>query len=354
MELRLNRAAKDLDAVTAGPNFNQIKNSSILLNPWQEAKALALRWIDKAKPRLSDIEDATLQPLEAFAARLVDIGNGGGRGQNEDIRTAISRAQIDFLGKIPLLTYELLESSGIFQLSNNALRNWRQETADEVHKAAKEAEDRIKTAIAEADSNLKSAAVEAGRDFELAKQKSQKILLDSAEIQFQAADKSFRAKKNIWGAVTAVFFIALILALAWLLKNPLELITDVMNAMKPGSVSRPLPVSIPLLLAASAYLTTLRLALIGVLGIGFAFSLRMARAYLHLVEHNAHKLRVTRSIEAFVAAIRGDERKDLVLGKLVESVTEFGDTGILGQEEKPSGLPSVIFESLTKNVGRTE
>jgi hypothetical protein len=73
-----------------------------------------------------------------------------------------------------------------------------------------------------------------------------------------------------------------------------------------------------------------------------------------MIEHNQHKLRVTNSIEAFVAAVRTNERKDLVLGKLIESVTEFGDSGILGTEEKPSGLPSVIFETMTKNVGKSD
>jgi hypothetical protein len=178
--------------------------------------------------------------------------------------------------------------------------------------------------------------------------------VDSAERQFQAADRSFRFKTKVWASITGAFFVALIFLLMWLLKHPPTLIQDVMDAMKPGSKAVPVPVSIPLLLAASAYFTTLRLAFIGILGIGLAFGLRMTRAYFHMIEHNEHKLRVTRSIEAFVAAVRGDERKDLVLSKLVESVTEFGDAGILGLEEKPSSLPSVIFENLTKNVGKSD
>jgi hypothetical protein len=73
-----------------------------------------------------------------------------------------------------------------------------------------------------------------------------------------------------------------------------------------------------------------------------------------MIEHNQHNLRVTNSIEAFVAAVRTNEQKDLVLSKLVESVTEFGDSGIIGKEEKPSGLPYVIFEAMTKNVGKAD
>ena len=82
--------------------------------------------------------------------------------------------------------------------------------------------------------------------------------------------------------------------------------------------------------------------------------MRMTRAYLHMIEHNQHKLRVTRSIEAFVAAVWEPGQKDLVLGKLIESVTDFGDSGILDKSDKPSTLPSVIFETMTKNVGKAD
>jgi hypothetical protein len=80
----------------------------------------------------------------------------------------------------------------------------------------------------------------------------------------------------------------------------------------------------------------------------------MARAYLHMIEHNRHKLRVTNSIESFVAAVRTKEQKDLVLSKLVESVTDFGDSGILSKQGDSATLPSVIFDSITKNVGKSE
>jgi hypothetical protein len=85
-----------------------------------------------------------------------------------------------------------------------------------------------------------------------------------------------------------------------------------------------------------------------------AFSLRMTKAYLHMIEHHEHKSRVTNSIEGFVASVRTDEQKDLVLGKLVDSVTQFGDSGILDKEdEKSSGLSAVILEKVTKHNGKS-
>ncbi len=69
---------------------------------------------------------------------------------------------------------------------------------------------------------------------------------------------------------------------------------------------------------------------------------------------NTIKLRVTNSIEAFVAAVRTREQKDLVLGKLVESVTEFSDPGIISNQADHTALPSVIFEPLVKNFSKAE
>jgi hypothetical protein len=43
-----------------------------------------------------------------------------------------------------------------------------------------------------------------------------------------------------------------------------------------------------------------------------------------------------------------------VLGKLVDSVTQFGDSGILDKEdEKSSGLSAVILENVTKHNGKS-
>ena len=43
----------------------------------------------------------------------------------------------------------------------------------------------------------------------------------------------------------------------------------------------------------------------------------------------------------------------MVLSKLVDCVTQFGDSGILDKDdEKASGLSAVILENVTKNVGK--
>lgn len=181
MVAQLERAKLDLDIVTASSNFGAIRNNGDLQRSWEQAKLLALRWFNKAEPRMATVDDTVLQPLERFATELTKIAEGGGVRQTEDIPIAIRRVQNEFLATVPLLAYELLEASGLFQLSENALNNWRESTKNDIHDAVDAAEVKIKAIVAEADGSLKTSAIEAGKEFELAKERSQRITVDRAE-----------------------------------------------------------------------------------------------------------------------------------------------------------------------------
>jgi len=186
-----------------------------------------------------------------------------------------------------------------------------------------------------------------------------KISVKAAQEQFEAAAQELSWNSRLWIVSSALFFSALVGFLLVQLWNPPTLVRQIVEALNPVPVGAPArqPISsipVPLLVTAGPFFTSIRLALVGILGIGLAFSLRMSRAYLHMSEHNRHKLRVTNSIEAFVAGVRTNEQKDLVLSKLVESVTQFGESGILANQGDSANLPSVILESITKNVGKSE
>jgi hypothetical protein len=308
----------------------------------------------KSEPVMRSLEDAPLQPLALFAEQVVGIADGRTRAQNESIPDTVRRVTSQFQLSLPLLAYELLASSGILDISDSSLAKWKAEAKEEVRALVGEAASNISKSVDDAREGIRKTADEAVKDFENAKTEASKISVVNAQSQFQAAADALRTKATVWSLLTALIFSGLAALLIWLLLNPPPLIQDIVDALKPGSKDTALPVSVPLLVVASAYFTSIRLAIVGVLGVGLAFSLRMTRAYFHMIEHNEHKLRVTNSIEAFVAAVRTNEQKDRVLSKLVESVTEFGDSGILGNEEKPPSMPSVIFETMTKNFGKPD
>lgn len=86
------------------------------------------------------------------------------------------------------------------------------------------------------------------------------------------------------------------------------------------------------------YHASIRLLILGSIGALSKFFFSLLKAYLHLLEHNLHKVRVANSTEAFVAAAQSPEHRDLILGRLVDSIASFGDSGLLkeGPAEKDS------------------
>ena len=267
---------------------------------------------------------------------------------------ALVRVFSQFKPDLSTLTYGLLEASGIVGLSEEDFPRKRAAALHDIESKSAESAQKIETAVTEARSHIQSAAEEAAAELEAAKAKANEISVKGAQDQFAAAADGLRSKATGWTALTVVLFFALIAVLCWLLVYPPPLISSIVAALSPQTKQPTPPVSVSLLIAASAYFTSIRLALIGVLGIGLAFCLRMTRAYFHMIEHNHHKSRVTNSIEAFVASVRTNEQKDLVLSKLVDSVTQFGDSGILDKEsDKSAALPAVFFEAVTKNIGKS-
>lgn len=248
---------------------------------------------------------------------------------------------------LPSITLDLIEASGLFSFSRAALEEWRSQMTQSLNTRALEAIETIQSSIKKADSTLRESAVQAAKDFESAKEKASEISIASAVEQFNTAQRNFTRRLWFWGGLALITFSLVLVCLVWLYKHPPLLITVVMNSLTADKRSVLLSEPLPLLVATAAYYTSIRLAGLGILGLVFAFSLRMARAYLHLIEHNEHKLRVTRSIQAFVAAVRTGEQKDLVLGKLIESVTEFSDPGILSTQSDSSLVPQSI------NIGGT-
>ena len=77
------------------------------------------------------------------------------------------------------------------------------------------------------------------------------------------------------------------------------------------------------------YHTLLRvLALSAIAGMA-AFGFRMLRAHLHLAEKNRHRVRVANCIESFVQSALEPAQRDLILAKLVDSIVNFGDSGLI-------------------------
>jgi hypothetical protein len=349
---KLETAKKDLSNVPNNPTFRQISGNEEFKASFNDADKLARKWLDRAEPLLGKLEESSLQPLVNFAEKIVGIVDRDELRRDENVPNGMRRVMTEFRPAVPELVYGLLEASGITRFSDEDFPQKRIAALDDIIAARDKASDVLRGIAEVLGEDIRKTASDAVLDFENAKAAASKISVDAAQKQFDDAAKTLRRKAVAWTSISIALFGALIVLLLRFAWYPPPLISEVMNMLKPSSQQAVLPVSVPLLIAASAYFTSIRLALIGVLGIGMAFSLRMTRAYLQMIEHNHHKSRVTKSIEAFVASVRTAEQKDFVLGKLIDSVTMFGDSGILDKDgdKSSSGLPSVFFDAITKNV----
>lgn len=342
---RMDTATRDLKILVNIPHFTRIKSSSVLYEQFTSAQELAEKWLARAMPFRDSLDDEVLQPLVLFAEQLAQIADRQQQFANEAIPDSIRRVRSDFTRALSPLIYEILDMYGIATLSPN-------DYVKERSKAIADIDAHLKEELEKIYAEIKSKADEAVAEFELAKEKASRISIDSAQKQFSEASSDLRNKSLMWACVSLFLSATLIATLICMSTKPPQLVGQIVNSMRPGTVQPSTQVSIPLLITASAYFTSIRLALIGAISVGLAFSLKMTRAYLHMIEHNRHKLRVANSIEAFVAAVRTKEQKDLVLAKLIESVTEFGDSGILSKQGEGSAFPSIAIEALTKNIDR--
>lgn len=206
---RLEEAKRNLTSVTIGPNSNVIRNSSVLMGLFSEAKDLAVRWIDKAQPVLGILEDESLRPLVLFAEDAVRIADRQELRIGEDIPTALRRAILEFKLDLPVLIYGLLEASGVAGLSAEDFPSKRLMALQEIDTAGKQARSdfvnatvevaaKFEAEVAQATANIRQTVEDAEKDLELVKTKASRISVDSAQKQFKDAAQSLNTKFGVW------------------------------------------------------------------------------------------------------------------------------------------------------------
>ena len=80
------------------------------------------------------------------------------------------------------------------------------------------------------------------------------------------------------------------------------------------------------------YYTAIRLMLSGVFISLMAFCFKMLRSYMHMAEHNRHKLTIIKSMAYLVGAGKNQEQRDIVFNSLTQMITDFGNIGIISQD----------------------
>jgi len=96
------------------------------------------------------------------------------------------------------------------------------------------------------------------------------------------------------------------------------------------------------------YYSVIRAAIIGFVGTLMAFSLKILKSHLHMREHNLHRERIANSMAAFSESAMNKDQRDIILSKLVESVANFGNSGMINKDE--DGNSKVTIDNITRTL----
>ena len=67
-------------------------------------------------------------------------------------------------------------------------------------------------------------------------------------------------------------------------------------------------------------------------------------------EKNRHRQRVANSMEAFVQSAVTPEQRDLILSQLVESIVQFGHSGLVQREDDYAYRPKMTIDSISRTL----
>jgi hypothetical protein len=190
----------------------------------------------------------------------------------------------------------------------------------------------------QAEQYLSMARAEAAKIKDRANLTAAGISVKAAQDQFDSAQKSLYRQAFIWSALGTLAFAGFFLFALYLLKNP------------PTFDAK---ITTQILVAEAAYKTAIRITILTAIGAVTTFFLRMARAHFHMAAYNEHRRRVANSMSAFVEAASAPEQRDLILGRLVEAVVQFGDSGILEGGKDAAVGPTVSIDAIMKSLPKS-
>ena len=197
--------------------------------------------------------------------------------------------------------------------------------ASRINKELEKKEEAIKKELEEKEAVMKKESEERERKISLT---AAGVSVKNAQDQFRNAQSDINKKMYIWAGLSAIGIISLFSA-----------IYNFTNV----NISAELEWS-------TVYYSAIKISMLVAIGTITSFFIKMLRAHIYMSEKNNHRIRVANSIEAFVNSATTPEQRDLILSQLVDSVIQFGASGLLNKEEDNIYRPKMTFDSIMRTI----
>ena len=295
-------------------------------------------------PRLTKIQKRVQFALE-YAPEVHDEQVQGIMGQFESIRSEMEAQashsnedyvseRTQFLANIDAQLEDLKRFWAPFVTAAVEARGFledegvRQEYEHTIESIKKEAESAIRQVKEESDKTIKEAQTLAEQIENRARLTAARISVKDAQEQFKEAQAALDKRVKIWaglGITSILGFIGTALYFATV---------DLPDQWRWQVI----------------YHSAIRVSILTAVGTAAAFCLKILRAHLHMSEKNRHRQHVANSMEAFVQSAVTPEQRDLILSQLVESIAQFGNSGLVQREDDNVYRPKMTIDSITRTL----
>ncbi|MCB4812430.1 hypothetical protein LG204_14020 [Methylovorus menthalis] len=217
---------------------------------------------------------------------------------------------------------ELLENKDV----NRTLEILRSEISRNTEDSLKRIEEESHRAINNAKELAHEIEIQARHIENNARNTAKGISVQVAQDQFEKLQGPLKLQLKIWGSLSAICLISIFV-----------LIYIYLNENLPDEWSWKI-----------AYKSAIHITSLATFGSIAAYCLGLFRSHMHMLQHNKHRCTLANSMVTLVDAASTPEQRDIILIHLVTAISDFGNTGLIGN--KDSENPKLSIGSISPSI----
>ena len=252
--------------------------------------------------------------------RQADCSNVDYVARRQQFLDTVSRSLETLKGFWSPVVTAAVEARGF--LDDEGVRREYERTIELIKKESETALQQVKE---ESNKTIEEARTLAKQIEDRARLTAARISVEEAQKQFREAQAALDKRVRVWAGLGVIGIVGFFGVAIWF------------TLMNPSGQGWQL-----------IYYGAIKISVLTVIATTTAFCLKILRAHLHMSEKNRHRQRVANSMEAFVQSAATPEQRDLILSQLVESIVQFGHSGLVWREDDSVYRPKMTIDSITR------